>query len=297
MKEDLITESWAKISADWKKTVTPPMCPSPDDIKIYKRWVNKVLSERKGKINVLVLGSTREIRDFLNKSERISVTVCDINKSHYLAMNRLIKNKRKDEIFIKHEWSLAPLKENFFDIIIGDGIISNVAKKNKTRFLQNMARAIKNNGLVIIRELYVYNNRRIKIDEVLSSFSRFRIDKWSPMELLISLEMSVMDKSTGKISMPKILNHLKKKYLDKKSGNFLFPGGKNTDIILNHPNFLKWISINKEWDSHDFNSVRKFIQNYFHVVKMEHGLDHKSKPTCQMFGDIMPIWVLAPKKN
>ncbi|MDP1884547.1 MAG: hypothetical protein Q8L10_04205 [Candidatus Moranbacteria bacterium] len=293
-KNNLISKPWARISSEWKKTVTPPMSPSPDDLKIYKKWIDKKCKKEEN-LNVLVLGSTVEIRELLNGYDKLNITVCDINKNHYLAMSKLMKSINNKEFFIESEWSVAPLKKEFFDIIIGDGIIANVEHKNKIKFMLNMVETLKHDGIMVIREAYIREERLVGIDEMLLLFSNYKINTWSPMELLFSLEWAIYNRKTRKISFLKIARHLRRKYYDNKAKKFVYPPSKEVEKLLNHPTILKWLEIKKEWDVFNYPETKKLIEKYFKIIAKEHGQDHLTLPTCKIFGDVMPIWVLARK--
>jgi ubiquinone/menaquinone biosynthesis C-methylase UbiE len=144
-------EKWAKMSYIWG-LVQRPGRPSQGDLKNYR---DLVLSSDEFK-NVLILGSTPEIRDMfieMNKEGyEIKVTCVDMVKDMYHAMENLMKNSPNAEEFVEGNWLelSSSLKENQFDIVIGDWVSVNVGKE-RSKFYSEIKRILKPSGSFIER--------------------------------------------------------------------------------------------------------------------------------------------------
>ncbi|MCK4968419.1 MAG: hypothetical protein KAS12_05155, partial [Candidatus Aenigmarchaeota archaeon] len=108
---------WKQIADMWSTYFTSPSRLSKGEIEKYRLWLEQ--KKKNGAKTALVLGATPEIREILYDLE-YKTTIIDINLEMILAMNSQLKIINTDETIIKSNWLENPLKNNFFDIIIGD---------------------------------------------------------------------------------------------------------------------------------------------------------------------------------
>ncbi|MBI2023825.1 methyltransferase domain-containing protein [Candidatus Giovannonibacteria bacterium] len=130
-----------------RKLIPPPASPSQKVISIWREFI---LSSPPNK--VLVLGSTPLIRDLLDDTKIKNYTVADFSfpmiESGLLLAS---KAKQENEIWIKSEWTDLPLKENYFDFIIGDLVFTQLPRKNQEKFLEKISLLLANDGTFSLR--------------------------------------------------------------------------------------------------------------------------------------------------
>jgi SAM-dependent methyltransferase len=141
---------WIDLARHWKLLSTP-MRPSPQDLAIYRRYLVSSLPKRK-QPNILVLGSTPEIRD-LAHAVHANVTIVDINAEMMRAMTTLMKyrNKVDREVWIRTSWVTAPLREHSFDAILGDGVMANTPWNQANQWWKHLHDLLKPRGVFISR--------------------------------------------------------------------------------------------------------------------------------------------------
>jgi len=141
-----IQRPWQDLVNNWDILASPGR-PSVWEIKLYEQWAKPHL--RKG-ANVLLLGSTPELRDMLAKHD-CKVVVVDNNLSMIEGMVKYVKRKPKNEIWVKTDWLKAPLKEKYFDLVLGDFVLSNLPYTAHDQFLKRIKNWLKPNGSFITR--------------------------------------------------------------------------------------------------------------------------------------------------
>jgi len=145
-------QSWSKIAKNWE-TYIPPGRPSKQDCILYDEVIKKTI---KGISNskVLVLGATPEIRSFLSKyslEQGTQVFLIDINKDMVEAMSLLVDFPNNKETVVIKSWLDMDFEENFFDIVIGDLVVTNVALEDKPRLLEKIEKILKPEGRFLTR--------------------------------------------------------------------------------------------------------------------------------------------------
>lgn len=136
----------------WKK-VEPPFCPSKGEVKFYEKAVKKIVKRKNPR--VLVLGVTPEIRDLLAKYKKLDVYLININRLVYQAMTRLMKKKNPKEKLVVANWLKMPFEKNTFDLILSHGAFSVINLKNHQRLYQNIKRAVKKDGYVLMSRVNI----------------------------------------------------------------------------------------------------------------------------------------------
>lgn len=130
----------------------PPIRPSPGDLKIYDQFLHNAVKNQKT-AKILILGSTPELRDLAAKYTK-EVTVVDVNLEMILAMTKLMRKKNPSEIWVKTSWLSMPLSHNYYDVILGDGVVNNVAWSEVNIFWKHLAEVLKPNGKFVTRILF-----------------------------------------------------------------------------------------------------------------------------------------------
>jgi len=147
------TQNLAKSWGKW----TPPDRPSPGEMKVYEDILKKILLKKK-KPNVLVFGSTSEFRDLYAKY-KLSCTVVDYRKENYEAMGTLMKRKKHKETLITKDWRTVSPKQKF-DLIVGDFCINVLSKKDQPKFIKNISKMLKTDGLCMLKTFVRYDCER-----------------------------------------------------------------------------------------------------------------------------------------
>lgn len=273
-----------KISLEWKKTAnfwescTPPARPSVGEIKIYQQAIDEKLKNH-NKLNILILGSTPELRDLAGEyGDKVYLVSCDINIEMYLAMTSLLKNKLNDEVFICSNWTKMPLRTGFFDIIMGDGVVGNVS--DDQIFLMHLKKLLKNDGVLVTRVPFIPKNlKQIPIDELLALFEKEPKNKYAESELFVALQHNTAN-IDRKITSMILCRKSMEKYFDPKTKKYSHPS-KFITTLLNGQFLSSMLQTDKEWGYRDKIEYEKLFKNYFNIQKIQSD----------------PLWTKAPYFN
>lgn len=145
---------WNKMIGDWQK-LKPPMRPSGRDLKIFEQFIKKYLKNKKGR--VLVLGATPEMRSLAQKFGQ-EIVVVDLNLDMIHGLTGLVKNIKKQETWLKANWLNMPLKQNYFDLVLGDGVHAQTTMKEINIWWQHIKSVLKINGLFVQRIFGINSN-------------------------------------------------------------------------------------------------------------------------------------------
>ncbi len=143
MRKDWKEEKIDPFVHHWKYYL-PPARASPSDLK----FIEKKILEKGKNIKVLILGSTPEYRNLCGKLG-VEVTCFDFSKYNFEYLMNEVKHKPK-ETFVEGDWVGKVLDEKF-DIILGDNVVNMLMKKDFEKFLSNIAKMLKDDGLFIPR--------------------------------------------------------------------------------------------------------------------------------------------------
>ncbi|MDD5627398.1 MAG: class I SAM-dependent methyltransferase [Patescibacteria group bacterium] len=145
-------EYWFNTAQNRWYKMKPPIRPSSADLKIYNQFLHNAVKGQKSP-KVLILGATPELRDLAAKYTK-EVTVVDVNLEMILAMTKLMRKKNPSEIWVKANWLSMPLAHNYYDVILGDGVVNNVAWSEVNIFWKHLAQILKPNGKFTTRILF-----------------------------------------------------------------------------------------------------------------------------------------------
>ena len=147
---DILVEKqyWDTAFMDWNKQ-KPPARPTEQEINAYEDFL-KMSSNPK---NILLLGSTPELRDLLSSWYGTSnIFIADFSIS---MLNGLMKFTRKasmdQEIWVKTDWLNSALPKKFFDIIVGDLVLQQYVPAKEKDFFEAISMLLGEKGLFITR--------------------------------------------------------------------------------------------------------------------------------------------------
>lgn len=196
------TPYWTKLAQWWRK-VAPPVRPSKMDIKIYEGFLKRTIGNKE-RLKILILGATPEMRDLAAKY-RAETTVCDISLEMIMAMCQLMDRKKvnQKEIWVRASWVTAPLRHNYYDVILGEGVNTNVSWAESNQWWKHLTELLKPKGAFITR--MVYFPLRKEIDKSLDDVIKKILKRKSPSatdfsELKIILEIANYNLKAGTCS-------------------------------------------------------------------------------------------------
>ncbi|MFA5051286.1 MAG: class I SAM-dependent methyltransferase [Patescibacteria group bacterium] len=275
-------EAWKKFVETWAK-LTSPGRPSSGEIKIYEKFAQPIL--KKKSIQILVLGSTPEIRDMLAKYKNAQITLIDLNFEMTFAMTSLMRKKQaaKNETWLRSNWLTAPLPKNYFDLIFGDFVICNVPFKFQPQFLNNIKEWLKPNGFFITRcDGYKAEYKKISSQQFCDIFTDKPVNQ-KTVNLFWEVGIYFLGKADkDKMIQPKIFYQQINKYL-KNHPN------QKISAILRKGGIL--YPLNTNWHLLSEKSLKKLLSPYFKINKAE--FDPKMN---FIYPDYAPIYLLKPKK-
>ena len=161
------TQIWQQFSQDYCKMVIPNR-PSPEDCQNYSLLINQVLKNKK-RVRILVMGSTPELRSLLftyTCLQKARVYCLDFSENMYRAMTDFIAKTDLKEKFIKGNWLKTGIKDDFFDLVVGDEVICNVPVKGHAKLFQEVKRILKKDGFWITRHNFYLPNE-IKPEQII----------------------------------------------------------------------------------------------------------------------------------
>ena len=142
---------WKNFIKNWKIYASPGK-PSPDDISIVRKWLKKIKAKR-----VLLLGATPQLRDLLVELKCEAYTM-DMQMDMLLGMQNYMKRKNPNEVIIKSDWLTSPLKDNYFDAILGDLILENIPYNQQPKLFSEIKRLLKKGAPWITKIFYPKDN-------------------------------------------------------------------------------------------------------------------------------------------
>ncbi len=267
---------WENMTPKWAD-YTSPFRPSRGDIKNYKKILKGIGRKRK----VLILGATPELRDIAAKMN-LNVVLADFSIDMIQSMLKYTKlaNPNK-EIWIKSDWFNMPLKENYFDAVLGDGVLRMVNKEQVGEFLKKIFQLLKLNGYFITRAHFINESMVNKsIKEIVSEiFTYYRDQKVEICNTIISMMFDKFsDKSKGTINRKQAIQALK---------NYSALFNKKYKI----PNLITelWPKIERKWSVFDKKELERLFKKFFVITNIKKSTDY-------LEADFYPIYVLVRRR-
>lgn len=104
------------------------------------------------KIRTLILGATPELRDIVLSYGHELITV-DIDKKALEEKTKLMHYKNSPlEKVIVGDWLKMDFPANYFDVILGDGVLTALTREEQQRLLMILKKILKPTGSLLLRE-------------------------------------------------------------------------------------------------------------------------------------------------
>jgi len=283
------SENLLKNKYDWNGALlrwdryTFPFRPSLKDIDNY----SSILKCFKKKRNILLLGSTPEIREILTKYDS-SIVIADSSLqmiSGMLVFGPLINQSKEN--WIRSDWiSLGNfLKNKYFDVILGDLFLRNIDLELQDECLKKISKLLKKGGYLVTR-IHFLNEDFVKLSSnkiIKSAFKEYRY-KRVKTELIEDLIASrLFDKNTdfeNKLVNKKAFSNDIKRY--KKSTK-----NKKEKLVLG--NILEKWAGERTWIQRTSKEIDKLLLKYFIIRDLEIADDYQDS-------EFYPIYVLKNKR-
>lgn len=259
-----------EIAQLWKKTVGP-IRPSVSELNIYTKYAHDLLNKLNRKLDILILGSTPELRDWAYE-ENMNVTVIDCSKEFNKEVSKQIRHKlileypERYETLVINKWEDMNF-ENKFDIVIGDLPIGNIKPLDLEKFIFNIFRALRREGLFLGKQfLYNEKNNDFDMEEFCSKYYVSYTESHPFSYFIYEVAISAMDNNM--LDFKKLYQELKKlndkSYIDDKTMQY-----------------FESLHFDKEWNFKFYipNKVdfENCISKYMNIENIEYGLDIYSK--------------------
>lgn len=243
-----------------------PMAPSAGKgiIFNYKKLLKKAI-RGKTQFKACVLGATPELRDMVLELGG-NLTTIDISLEMILKCTPLMKYKNSSkETIIKGDWLDNPLQAHYFDVVLGDGVSTNIHFNDQDRFFKEIKRMLKPQGFFILRDVSINPDRkRYSIEEIDKAFRNGDIhwfDMLFNLYFYSPITNKCYDKETHMGYMEKLFREIEYAHQKKKLSTKAFEALWWFKGKLIHTFFIK----------QDF---RKLINTYFQLLPVSQAKDY-----------------------
>jgi len=174
--------NWNSELAETWHNVKPPLRPSKSEIKVYRKYLREISQNSEYlDCNALILGTTNEFR-ILFAEEGFNVTIVDISKDYHNEISQMENVINLDnENVIHSNWlnilENSNIKENSFDVVIGDLSIGNIKPTDFEKFINQIQRLLKEDGLFLGKTIFSKNETTYKQNEIDELFFNYFKDK------------------------------------------------------------------------------------------------------------------------
>lgn len=181
---------WENNVFNWA-SYRPPGVPSDGEVDICRRFLGNAGPNR----NILILGATPQLRDIV-ASSRGKIFVADFSILMLAGMTQYLKKTDIDkEIWLKGNWFDLPLKENYFDLILGDLILRMLPYDKMPFFLKTIAAWLKPGKHMILREHFINETLAFKdLDWLIEDIYVYGHHAWNSLEGLNILMWQIFDR-------------------------------------------------------------------------------------------------------
>ncbi|MFY9462440.1 MAG: class I SAM-dependent methyltransferase [Candidatus Sungiibacteriota bacterium] len=161
---------------DFWRHYPSPIRPSTGDLKIYSDF----LGTGKTDGNILILGSTPELRDLAAQTHAANIWIADFS---YLMPSEMLKFTKYvdpfNEKWIKCDWLELPFPELFFNVILGDLVLQQIRPAQESGFLRKIASLLKKDGVFVGRMNFLDDDlRKDSIDNIVETSLRLPFTFW-----------------------------------------------------------------------------------------------------------------------
>lgn len=271
------SQFWQKYAPLWSQ-VRPPVRPSQEDIRLYNLFLQKTIGKLK-RPQILILGATPELRDLASQYSA-TVTVLDYSLEMIIAMTRLMRKENPAEVWVKGDWVDAPLRENYYDAILGDGVYNNVGPELSRSWWLHLRALLKPSGALVTRIAVMIDPeaRQELLAQVLRALQGGRVYK---KEQLGALHIAVQ--ITSHNPRRQVTRSVDKQVF-KKAVRFMHLSPKEENRI--YQAFIKiYPVVYKEWRFSFPERTEREIKKYF-------AIKAAVKNRKSLFADVLPIYFL-----
>ncbi len=176
-KKKAFNQDWKKWSDFWSK-IKPPWRPSAQELRFIKSRLKVLVKNNQPQ--ALIQGATPGFRDLL-ADLGYQVWLLDINKEMVKGMSLVMKNKNPKEKAKIGNWLAKPFKTSYFDVVLADETLDNIALKTYNQYFQNIKTFLKPGGYFIYGAYCIPERvRQISFDELAKLYNKNPkfIKKW-----------------------------------------------------------------------------------------------------------------------
>ncbi len=256
----------------WKIYASPAR-PSKGECRLIQTFIG----HRKKRPRILILGSTPEYRD-LAHNLHAEVTCVDIGLEMLMGMADLMKHKNKvgQEIWLKSDWLVMPVAENYYDFVLGDLVINNLPLNLQSKFFAKIKSLLKPGGYFITRDWWPPTIKEPVgsiVDKILASGINKRsmnIFTWELMNGAYNFTKKIARTADMYQALKKIWRQEKDLSRKKRIATLL----KQT--LYHYP-------VGKVWWVKPRRETEREIRRYFAIKDTKFGYDHPCVKQCPIY--------------
>jgi SAM-dependent methyltransferase len=280
-------KGWQKIAQAWQK-MTSPSRPSLGDVQVYGKFIQQIIKGNRH-YRVLVLGSTPELRNLILKlglSKKIDLYLLDMNLAMIYAMNSFLEIDAAKERRIIGDWLKMPFKDQFFDIVLGDEILINVAEKNRDGLLQEIYRALRPGGAFIARASHINPlAKNFTVAKSLNKYSKLYLQHKLTLNQVLNylfeeiFELSYFRNNEKYLYINALLGDIRHQMRSRDAVKAMI-----MRLFVNEYQAL----MHQRWSWESYGQQIKRFKKYFKIEKIETAKDY-------LYAYILPIYFLIKR--
>lgn len=201
---------WGKNRAYASLHFVPPSKPSYSELCIYTKYLRKVQKKLDKRVELLILGSTAEFRDW-GFEQLLNVTLIDYSRVYHKEAGKGRRHRNRKEKFIHKRWQDMDFK-NKYDIILGDMVILNLEKNEIDGFIKNIYRALNKNGIFMTKSVFKSNKKINSLDSMFQNYSKNHSHVHPITKLYYDLFISCLQDDKDTINLKSLFEKIKDLY-------------------------------------------------------------------------------------
>lgn len=120
-------------------------------------------------------------------------------------MTELLEHANPDEVLVRASWLDSPLRDELFDVILGDAVFTNIPWDQRERFYDKIVRMLKPGGYFINRAFFVPDDKPFTgVQQVLDKYKHQQANYTTATELVFDLHLLTWDPNDHLGSMHKV---------------------------------------------------------------------------------------------
>ena len=153
--QTVLETPWLTMVHNWER-YRPPSRPSAQDVANFEQRIRAHMDslwedDPDRVFQILLMGATPEIRSILADLPGVQVCLVDYMLDMILAMTNLMTASNPDEVWVKGDWTVAPLQKGGFDIVLSDLILANLPLEQQEAVMGRVAELLAPDGVWINR--------------------------------------------------------------------------------------------------------------------------------------------------